>query len=134
MKIIQSLENWSCKWCQYVPGFQVSTVPNLDGLQAFVGYDTQYKQTVISFRGSSNIQDWLDDLDFIKVPYPGVDGGEVHKGFYDAWLDLLPKVMPQAQSLLDAHKGGNVLITGHSLGAALAQLCALNISSFVEIK
>ena len=93
-KYIQQLESWTCKWCKEVPGFEVSTVVNVDALQAFVGYDTQYKQVVVSFRGSSNLQDWLDDLDFFKVPYPGVNGGEVHKGFYDAWLDLLPYVMP----------------------------------------
>lgn len=44
---------------------------------------------VVSFRGTHNIADWLDDLDAVQTAYPKVDNGYVHKGFYSAWKDDL---------------------------------------------
>ena len=44
---------------------------------------------VVSFRGTHNIADWLDDLDAVQTAYPNVDNGYVHKGFYSAWKDDL---------------------------------------------
>ena len=40
-----SLESWTCKWCKYIPDFQVTNVTQTDYLQAFVGYDVQYDQS-----------------------------------------------------------------------------------------
>lgn len=127
-----AIADWTCKWCAYIPGFEVSKVIDTDGLQAFVGYDTQESQIVISFRGSTDLIDWLDDLDAVMTPYPGVSGGEVHEGFYDAWLELANDVMAPAEALIKKYHHATLLITGHSLGAALAQLCALNASTYAR--
>eukprot|EP01084_Bolivina_argentea_P234959 395517_1 len=105
----------------------------MDYLQAFVGFDVQYNQIVISFRGTHNIEDWMDDFDFIQVKYPGVTGGYIHKGFYDSWMEVLRgPVMLAAQELMNNNKGKEILITGHSLGASLAQICALDIASYAN--
>jgi len=127
-----SLQAWNCKWCHYVPGFEVSSVVVIDDLQAFIGYDPTQKQIVISFRGSSNFIDWLDDFDYTLVSYPWVMDGQVHQGFYDAWGHLSPQVMEATTELMSKLNGYTILVTGHSLGAAVAQLAALNFSRYAE--
>eukprot|EP01084_Bolivina_argentea_P153151 267054_1 len=126
-----SLVTWTCKWCEYIPGFQVLTVTSTDHLQAFVGFDIEAKQIVISFRGSHNTVDWLDDFDIPQVTYPGIPDGYVHQGYYDSWMkDLKPSVMKAATTLMDSHRHAPVLLTGHSLGAAVAQLAAIDIANY----
>jgi len=124
------LSSWTCKWCQYVPYFQVDQVIDLDALQAFTGYDPVNDQVIISFRGTSNVVNWLTDLDALVVDYPGVSGGLVHKGFYNAWQRLSVRVMPSAQALIDKHNTSQIMVTGHSLGAAVAQMASLDILSY----
>ena len=53
-------------------------------LQAVYGADT------VAFRGTSNLENWLLNLDTIKTDYKDA---KVHKGFYTAWLSLKPSIM-----------------------------------------
>ncbi|ETO06966.1 hypothetical protein RFI_30426 [Reticulomyxa filosa] len=50
----------------------------------FVAYDPTIPCIVIAFAGTDplSIEDWLDDLDAVKTPYPAcaAQGCEVHKG------------------------------------------------------
>ena len=84
---------------------------------------------MISFRGSHNVEDWYDDLDATQVSYPNVSGGYVHEGFYDAWKELKPSIMSATKTLMEQNQGIPILVTGHSLGAALAQLCAIDVAN-----
>jgi triacylglycerol lipase len=65
------------------------------------------------FRGSDDVDSWLHDFDIALVPVPGL--GHIHAGFYSAWLDICKECLA-----LPAPKA----IAGHSLGAALAIICA----------
>jgi len=97
-------------------------------LQSFVGFDHVNNEIVVSFRGSHNIANWLDNLDTISVKYIGVKGGEVHRGFYELWMqDLYPSVMPAIKSLINEKKGANIVLNGHSMGGVVAQFAALTI-------
>ena len=85
--------------------------------------------TVIGFRGSeeTGIWDWITDLKFIQQVFPYGDSGnsqvKVHHGFISAYKSVREAVHQEVKN--SPHQ--RVICTGHSLGGALATLCALDL-------
>jgi len=130
-----SLANWSCKWCSD-SSLDMSShgagIVDTAELQAFMGYDADQGQIVLSFRGTKfySFQDWIDDLEMSKTPYPNFNDGaaEVHYGFYKCWAELQDGgLSTMIESMFAGYPDADILITGHSLGGALAQLAALEM-------
>jgi hypothetical protein len=83
---------------------------------------------VVAFRGSSEPKDFILDARFLKSDLMySRDGGEaeVHAGFIAAFDSVNEEVIKQVKNLLVLMPAAAIHITGHSLGGALAQLCAL---------
>ena len=47
----------------------------------YVGFDPMSNQVVIGWRGSSNIQNWIEDFNFETEAYHWCSGCQVHAGF-----------------------------------------------------
>jgi triacylglycerol lipase len=88
-----------------------------------MGRSTTSRTAFVSFRGTSDVPDWLADLDAIPAEYSRIPKfGQVHAGFQDVY-DLIRESI--AANLAAASAGcDQILVTGHSLGAALAVLAA----------
>ena len=80
--------------------------------------------TVIAFRGTdfSEVSDWMANLDRSGTP---TGHGKVHEGFYSAYKSMKPQVV----EILKARDSTHLWVTGHSLGGALALLCAYDLES-----
>lgn len=72
---------------------------------------------VIAFRGTSSLRDFLTDADCLRAK---VTCGQVHQGFWEAWLGVKEAIKAQIPNF----EGKRIYVTGHSLGGALAIICA----------
>lgn len=82
----------------------------------------------IAFRGTDSKGDWASNFMFSKkaIPYGNAESKiRVHEGFLNAYK--APSVRDKIQGLMN-QSVRHVRITGHSRGAALAVLCAVDLN------
>ena len=94
------------------------------GTQGFLAHNPSFSLTVLAFRGteSDKFEDLLTDSKARQKELPEHAGCLVHTGFSDCFGCVSDRV-----SRLPAKRKGTLLITGHSLGAALATLAAIDL-------
>ncbi|PYH48501.1 lipase family protein [Aspergillus saccharolyticus JOP 1030-1] len=91
----------------------------------FLAVDSTNKLLVVSFRGSSSIENWIADLDFIFTDASAICSGcEVHQGFWKAWSSVADTLTAEIQAAVTAYPDYSLVFTGHSLGGALATIGA----------
>ncbi len=128
------IEAWNCEACPGNPGLiNISTFHDeTTGAQAFTGYDPAANQIVLAFRGSNDIQNWIYDLTFVMVAYPNPNCAncEVHQGFLDVYNAVKNGVLSAMTNLCVFYQPAKptILITGHSLGGAVAILAAADVT------
>ncbi|CAL4974999.1 unnamed protein product [Urochloa decumbens] len=105
------------------------------------------RDIVVAWRGTKRAAEWANDLDITLVPAAGVVGPgpgwsqpAVHRGFLSVYTSsnstsrfnkqsAREQMLAEIKRLLDAYKGQScsITLTGHSLGAALSTLAAIDI-------
>lgn len=84
------------------------------------------EHVVLAYRGTDQARDWLGNL----RAYPWKNGGAwVHRGFQCGHAALWPSVYTELQRRLE-HSQKPVIVTGHSLGGALAELSCLFLRNY----
>jgi triacylglycerol lipase len=85
------------------------------------GWIFQKDEVVIaSFRGTVSFQDWMSDLDAVMEPYRFAKFGLVHSGMQKVYAEFRDSFINEIKSIKGMTR---LIVTGHSLGAALA-VCA----------
>lgn len=87
------------------------------------------KELIISYRGSSSLQDFITDFAFFPVAYNGCTGCEAHVGFYTAWQGIQNQSMAALDNSVKAYPDYQITIVGHSLGGALVSLAYAGLVS-----
>lgn len=87
---LDKLEQWKCgKPCEETTLTNVKVFWNSSNENAgFSAYDGSRNAIVLVFRGTVPwlIKNWVEDIDFGKVPYPYCSNGcQVHHGFYSSF-------------------------------------------------
>lgn len=124
--------DWNCNFCKEdTLGFKVlhySYHPATDSA-AFVGYHPNRREIVLSFRGTDplSIKNWMDDLVYFKTSSRSVPDAKVHAGFQDAYFAHAEDVLSTVLGLIELHPEFDIVATGHSLGGALATVCAMDL-------
>tara|TARA_B110001450_G_scaffold181_1_gene265 strand:+ start:1558 stop:2268 length:711 start_codon:yes stop_codon:yes gene_type:complete len=91
--------------------------------QCYIDYNNN--GVFITFRGTSSIDDWKHDAD-TRTENPK-DNIRIHKGFFNQYMSVKPKIYKIIKQLNKNINVENVHISGHSLGGALAYVCAVDI-------
>ncbi|KAJ3368299.1 hypothetical protein HDU84_001718, partial [Entophlyctis sp. JEL0112] len=125
---------WNCSLCTPATGTSnVSPFESTDGNeQGYIAVNAGLKSIIVSFRGSSNLANWIDNIDILPTAL-GITGAstsvEVHSGFLDAWYTLQTSTLTKLKAYVAAYPGYGVVFAGHSLGAAITVLAAVTAIS-----
>ncbi|KAJ9052289.1 hypothetical protein DSO57_1035718 [Entomophthora muscae] len=135
---VQSIKAWSCSFCRKLSGaaFQATVQdPRFDTF-GIVTTDYTRQEIVLSFRGASNLNNWVQALKVLQTDFPGVAYAKVHSGIKECSDGLANRYLFQIKRLLQqpAFNQFNVVVTGHSLGGAIAVLAALRIQSALGLR
>jgi len=106
----------------------------------FVAHDVDGGQIVVSHQGTntSDFQSVANDVDIAPVAlssssFPNQPSGVlVHEGFQDTWQRSASDVLSTVQNAIKQTGVKKVLVTGHSLGAAVSLLDAMMLRTTLD--
>ncbi|XP_062181209.1 lipase-like isoform X2 [Phragmites australis] len=133
---LTQLFSWTCQRCgDLTEGFEVIEliVDVKNCLQAYVGFAGDMNAVIVVFRGTqeNSIQNWIEDLFWkqLDLDYPGMPEAKVHSGFYSAYHNttLRDGVVSGIQKTRAVYGNIPIMVTGHSMGGAMASFCALDL-------
>jgi hypothetical protein len=91
---------------------------------------------VIAFRGTDNNCNIVEDIrifqtKFTNKTHKSYHSVKVHQGFYNVYLSLRGEIRNTVLEFLKNDKSiDTIIFTGHSLGGALANLCAVDMNYY----
>jgi triacylglycerol lipase len=95
---------------------------------AFVA--TNERNVIVSVRGTDSLKDFIVDAKFIQEKYKFGNSVEarIHGGFLEDYLAIRQEVRLAVAMALASSPGRSLWLTGHSLGAGIASILALDMA------
>jgi len=98
---------------------------------SFISGSLSQRRIYIVFKGSSSYYNFETDAEILLIDYPcPAKNCKVHMGFFKTYSTVKSRIFTELASILSKpeYVGFQVVVTGHSLGAALATLLAVDLS------
>jgi hypothetical protein len=125
-----SIESWSCSYCHKYPFEDPKVFSNaVGGIQGFTGFSKGFNAIIVVFRGSNNIQNWILNIGTTRSSYSLCSNCAVHSGFLSGYNLVASSVRNAVQTLKAKYRTARLIVTGHSLGGALAILCTADLKN-----
>ena len=109
--------------------FPLNSTNTYGDAAGFLAADTTQQQIILSFRGSRTTSNWIANLDTELTSSTLCSGCEVHQGFWLDYQTVAATLKAQIDAALNTYPGYSLVVTGHSLGGALAMLAGLDLNS-----
>ncbi|KAJ7909277.1 Alpha/Beta hydrolase protein [Mycena leptocephala] len=128
---------WNCgDVCEKIPDTQLVFIigDNAATPDVYVAYSQSRNQIIVGHEGTdpSEILSVENDIHFSPTPLLTVlnvagtpEGVEVHNGFQTAWVQTSTLVLGAVKQVQAQVPDASILVTGHSLGAAISLLDAI---------
>lgn len=109
-----------------VPKFVESEDGSFTDTQVGILHQPETNRLYVVFRGTDQPIDWINNVQFRQQIYPYGDGNSdvrFHQGFMTAYFAIRKTLL----QVVDEFNGQHIIVTGHSLGGALATIGALDL-------
>jgi len=127
---VSAIQAWNCGTCD--SSFNPPTVYVTSDSAALLSYvtDNGVDTIIVAFKGTdpTNWSDWVTDIDtFFTDASEFCSGCEAHQGFYGDYKEQVANVDDALSASLSRLSNPTLIVTGHSLGAAIAQFYAMHV-------
>ena len=101
--------------------------------EAFIAINHDESKVILAFRGSQELRDYKTCANIKLVPFTGGQG-KVSSGFLKAWNNVKDQILLRLGQIITDPSKYTLVITGHSLGGAIATIASVDIFNYFKYK
>ncbi|CAD8081966.1 unnamed protein product [Paramecium sonneborni] len=126
----EEIAKWDCGYyCQQHPDMiDVQAFAGNYSSQAYCGYNQKENYIVLVYRSTQDLTNWINNIKFFKQQFGDCIDCAVHLGFWETYTAISDGMINCTKTLKEKYPKSKVLITGHSLGGAIAALLAVDVT------
>ena len=95
----------------------------------YSAYNSDTNTILLVFRGSVSFKNWVENIKFFKTKINVLNCGgcKIHRGFKNAYESFPKDIISDLQNLKRKHRKAKIVVSGFSLGGAIANLFLFDV-------